>query len=79
MLIMKFLFTYAGSLKFFRKKHNPITVICNVWLLSRENVFNELTPWSRVLLDKLIITQLVKKFAFYGAQRFITMLTRACH
>jgi hypothetical protein len=32
-----------------------------------------LTPWSRVLLDKLIVTKLVKKFpTFYGTQRFIT-------
>jgi len=34
--------------------------------------------WSRVLLQKLIITQLVKKFSsFYGAQKFITVFTRA--
>jgi hypothetical protein len=31
------------------------------------------SPWSRVLLEKLIVTQLVKKFPnFYGIQRFIT-------
>jgi hypothetical protein len=39
-----------------------------------------LTPWSRVLLDKLTVTQLVTKFpAFYGARWFITVFTRACH
>jgi hypothetical protein len=28
---------------------------------------NELSPWRRVLLEKLIVPQLVKKFtAFYG-------------
>jgi len=33
-----------------------------------------LTPWSRVLLEKLTGLQLVKKFsAFYGTRRF-TML-----
>jgi hypothetical protein len=38
----------------------------------------ELTPCSRVLLEKLTGRQLVKKFpAFYGTRRFITALTRA--
>jgi hypothetical protein len=40
----------------------------------------KLTPWKRVLLEKLIITQLAKKFpAFYGTQRFITIFTRIHH
>ena len=35
-----------------------------------------LTPWCRVLLEKLTGLQLVKKFpAFHGARRFITVLT----
>ena len=39
-----------------------------------------LTPWSRVLLDKLASLQLVKKFpAFYGTRRFLTALTSARH
>jgi len=39
-----------------------------------------LTPWSRVLLEKLTVFQLVKKFsAFYGTRRFITTVTSACH
>jgi len=39
-----------------------------------------LTPWSRVLLEKLTGLQLVKKFpAFYGTRRFITALTSAHH
>jgi hypothetical protein len=39
-----------------------------------------LTPWSRVLLEKLTGLQLVKKFlAFYGAWRFLTALTSARH
>jgi len=39
-----------------------------------------LTPWSRVLLEKLTGFQLVKKFpAFYGTWRFITAYTHACH
>ena len=39
-----------------------------------------LTPWSRVLLEKLTGFQLVKKFpAFYGTRRFITAFTSARH
>ena len=39
-----------------------------------------LTPWSRVLLEKLTGLQLVKKFsAFYGTRRFITAFTSAHH
>ena len=39
-----------------------------------------LTPWSRVLLEKLAILQLVKKFpAFCGTRRFLTALTSARH
>ena len=39
-----------------------------------------LTPWCRVLLEKLTGLQLVKKFqAFYGTRRFITALTSVRH
>jgi hypothetical protein len=39
-----------------------------------------LTPWSRVLLEKLTSSQKVKKLpAFYGTQRFITAFTSARH
>ena len=39
-----------------------------------------LTPWSRVLLDKLIGSQLVKKFpACYRTRRFITAVTNVGH
>jgi hypothetical protein len=39
-----------------------------------------LTPWSRVLLEKLIGLHLVKKLpAFYGTRRFITAITSARH
>jgi hypothetical protein len=38
-----------------------------------------LIPWSSVLLDRLTVPQLVKKFAaFYGTQRFITLFERVC-
>ena len=39
-----------------------------------------LTPWCRVLLEKLTGLKLVKKFpAFHGARRFITALTIVRH
>jgi hypothetical protein len=39
-----------------------------------------LTPWSKVLPEKLKRPELLKKFpAFYGTQRFITAFTRARH
>ena len=39
-----------------------------------------LTPWSRVLLEKLTGLQLVKKFpAFHGTRMFITALTSVRH
>jgi hypothetical protein len=39
-----------------------------------------LTPWSRVLLEKLTGFQLVKKLpTFYGTRRFITAFTNARH
>jgi len=39
-----------------------------------------LTPWCRVLLEKLTGLQLVKKFpAFHGTRRFIAALTRVRH
>ena len=42
--------------------------------------YNLLTPWCRVLLEKLTGLQLVKKFpAFHGTRRFITALTSVCH
>jgi hypothetical protein len=40
---------------------------------------NNLTPWNRVLLEKLRVPQLVKFPAFYGTRRFITAFTRARH
>ena len=39
-----------------------------------------LTPWRRVLLEKLTGSQLFKKFpTFYGTRRFITTFTSARH
>ena len=52
-------------------------------LVTEAGVFHEtylLTPWCRVLLQKLTGLQLVKKFhAFHGTRRFITALTSVHH
>jgi hypothetical protein len=39
-----------------------------------------ITPWSRVLLEKLTGFQVVKKFpTFYATRKFITVFTSARH
>jgi hypothetical protein len=48
------------------RKRNPTLIQYPVTIL---------TPWSRVLLDKLVVSQLVMKFpVFYAIRRFITEL-----
>jgi len=52
-----------------------IAIRLQAWQLA----FHLLTPWNRVLLGKLIVTQLVKKCStFYETWVFITVFTRAC-
>ena len=49
---------------------------CCVYLLTYILVTCILTPWSRVLREKLTDSQLVKKFlTFYGTRMFITAFT----
>jgi len=44
------------------------------------NILNVLTPWRRVLLEKLTGSQLVYKFpTFYGTRRFFTAFTVVRH
>ena len=51
----------------------------NTQINSNINI-NLLTPWYRVLLEKLTSLQLVKKFlAFHGTRRLITALTSVRH
>jgi hypothetical protein len=48
--------------------------------LTDTNKDNQLTPWSSVLLKKLIVAQLIKIFpTFHAFRRFITVFMRACH
>jgi hypothetical protein len=50
-----------------------VLFLCLVTTLS-----NKLSPWSRVLIEKLTVTQLVKKYPdFYATRRFITVFTTA--
>ena len=59
------------------------------WVLNGDLFFSNLlihlltyllTPWKRVFLKKLTISQLVKKFpSFYGTRRFITAFISARH
>jgi len=54
--------------------HGPATS------LQRTNLTYLLTPCTRVLLEKLTDSQLVKKFPeFYGTRKFITAFTRSRH
>ena len=56
---------------------NLILQLLELWFCSQD-VRLLLTPWSRVLLEKLNVVQLVKKFpAFYGTRRFIMAFTNA--
>ena len=51
-----------------------------VGLILNTTITYLLTPWSRVLLEKLASLQLVKKFpTFYGTRRVLTALTSARH
>ena len=64
-------------LEFSPKPRTPFTNIVHIltYLLTYL-----LTPWCRVLLEKLTGLQLVKKFpAFHGTRRFITALTSFRH
>jgi hypothetical protein len=58
-----------------RSKYSETTAFTLTYLLTYL-----LTPWSRVLLEKLTGLQLIKKFpTFYGTRKFITAFTNARH
>jgi hypothetical protein len=47
---------------------------------SVSNQLNEISPWSRVPFEKLVVAQLFKEFhALYGTRRFVTVFTTACY
>jgi hypothetical protein len=48
------------------------------FLIKSNLICYRLSPWNRVLLQKLIVAELVKKFtAFYESRRTSAMSTRA--
>ena len=65
------------------KSITVLTTACNPSMSSaryKQSTPYLLTPWCRVLLEKLTGLQLVKKFpAFYGTRRFITAFISARH
>ena len=66
-------FKLSGLSKLHSAKSLEGTSLCNAHSQKRKYL---LTPWCRVLLEKLTGLQLVKKFpAFHGTRRFITALT----
>jgi len=57
-----------------------IYVYMYIYIYTHTHITYLLTPCSRVLLEKLIGSQLVKKFpTFYGTRRFITSFTTTLH
>jgi hypothetical protein len=66
---------FLRSRQWFRWPRNSVFLSARVTRLSKPT--NEPTPWTRVLLEKLTITQPVKNFTvFYGTRRFITVFSR---
>jgi hypothetical protein len=48
------------------------------WTLSTHGGDEELTAWSRIFLEQLIVAQLMEKFlSFYEIQKFIVVFTTA--
>ena len=76
-LIMENRFTFKRSVS---NKYHNVFYTFDVIMLLYFSLPYLLTPWCRVLLDKLTGLQLVKKFpAFHGTRRFITALTSFRH
>ena len=58
----------------------PVAIHYDDWAITILTLTYILTPWCRVLLEKLTGLQLVKKFhAFHGTRMFITALTSVRH
>ena len=65
---------------FLRVCHHISNAVYNVTAYTLRHTGSALTPWSRVLLERLTGFRLVKKFpAIYVTRRFITAVTSARH
>jgi len=75
----KFCTYFNYDVKFISRYEYAMKVLQN--FNNRNTFYNSpLTPWSRVLFEKLIGPQLFKKFSiFHGTRRFITTYSRAHH
>jgi hypothetical protein len=63
-----------------KQEAQNILKLANSFKARNDNTSNELIPWNTVLIEKLIVVQLVKKFSFfYGARKFIAVFTKARH
>ena len=72
MILLKIIFSYISE--------KPGRQIVTLHIPEMKFFFYLLTPWCRVLLEKLTGLQLVKQFpAFHGTRRFITVLTSVRH
>jgi hypothetical protein len=69
-------FIRFGDYAKWAEKHRECYVKCPLLL----NLTYLLNPWSRILLEKLIVSQPVKKFPlFYGTRRFIAVFASVRH
>jgi hypothetical protein len=72
-------------LLFFQNKETSTIIVLYPCTHTRARIhkhtpWREVTLWNRVLLEKLTVTQLLKKLpTFYGTREFITVFTRNCH
>jgi len=68
---------YWGLWLLFRGSNFIVTGLSQMYLMCPVSITNSLTPRSRIFLEKLTVTQVVKKLpAFYGTWRFIIVFTR---
>jgi hypothetical protein len=72
---------YGQNADFLNKNLVIHSVTTGLWKDGKGDIVNsELTPWSRVIPEKLPGSQLVEKFyAFYGTRTFVIAFTRARH
>ena len=77
---LKHLKTVNWSIRSYRSTLNTVHLSSASELQHTYLLTYLLTPWCKVLLDKLTGLRLVKKFpVFYGTRRFITALTSVRH
>jgi hypothetical protein len=74
LLVLPYIIAFLSTMKNSSKEYFFMSLIhCKIPI-------NKLTPWSRVLHEKLIATQVVKKLPiFYETQRFIAVFATAHH